>query len=549
MKTTTLIAFALTAASVTARGAPAQVREPSLPDRPKLEAASLDRLAGLAPLAAGAPWLALEHALGEMARIEHVIPAGTLAGLERLEMLETAVPQGLAGASMALAFAEAALAASAPALAWLGTVTPRLQERSAAGPRPAWATQDPADSLYRAAREALNRNDYARAADLFGEIIRRYPRSEYAPDAYYWQAFALYRKGGVEDLRAAVRLLDQQKARHPKAATLAESEALATRVRGQLARLGDADAAESLTKAAAGSEAACSSENDEVRAAALNALLQMDAGRAMPILEKVLARRDACSAPLRRRAVFLVSQKVTPETEDILLDLVRNDPDREVREQAVFWLSQVDTDRAVAALLQILQSTGDARVQEKAIFALSQHDGEQAANALRAYASRADAPAKLRENAIFWIGQKRSADDARFLRDLYGRLGDEKLREKVIFSLSQMGGQDNERWLMQVALDTAVSVGLRKSALFWAGQAGAPLGELTGLYDRMRGREMKKQLIFVYSQRNDPDAVGKLIEIARNERDPELRKAAIFWLGQSDDPRAAEFLLEIISHD
>ena len=43
--------------------------------------------------------------------------------------------------------------------------------------------------------------------------------------------------------------------------------------------------------------------------AALNALLQMDADRALPILRRVLARRDTCSEILRRKAVFLVAQK------------------------------------------------------------------------------------------------------------------------------------------------------------------------------------------------------------------------------------------------
>jgi hypothetical protein len=33
------------------------------------------------------------------------------------------------------------------------------------------------------------------------------------------------------------------------------------------------------------------------------------ARQAMPILQMVLARRDACSVALRRKAVFLVSQK------------------------------------------------------------------------------------------------------------------------------------------------------------------------------------------------------------------------------------------------
>ena len=45
---------------------------------------------------------------------------------------------------------------------------------------------------------------------------------------------------------------------------------------------------------------------------------------------------------------------------------------------------------------------------------------------------------------------------------------------------------------------------------------------------------------------DDPAAVERLIEIARNETDPDLKKQAIFWLGQSNDPRAAEFLLELI---
>ncbi|HXE58582.1 MAG TPA: hypothetical protein VNK43_11330, partial [Gemmatimonadales bacterium] len=36
-----------------------------------------------------------------------------------------------------------------------------------------WATRDPADSLYRAAREALNRGSYRQAADLFRQLRER----------------------------------------------------------------------------------------------------------------------------------------------------------------------------------------------------------------------------------------------------------------------------------------------------------------------------------------------------------------------------------------
>ncbi|TMG80608.1 MAG: outer membrane protein assembly factor BamD, partial [Betaproteobacteria bacterium] len=75
------------------------------------------------------------------------------------------------------------------------------QTASAEVPPPPWAEADAADSLYRAGREAINRGDFRRAAALFGEISAKYPRSQYAPDAPYWRAFALYKSGRDDDLR------------------------------------------------------------------------------------------------------------------------------------------------------------------------------------------------------------------------------------------------------------------------------------------------------------------------------------------------------------
>jgi HEAT repeat protein len=82
--------------------------------------------------------------------------------------------------------------------------------------------------------------------------------------------------------------------------------------------------------------------------------------------------------------------------------------------------------------------------------------------------------------------------------------------------------------------------------LFWAGQGDASIQDLTGLYGSFDDREMRDQLIFVYSQRDEPAAVDKLLDISRRDPDPELRKKALFWLGQSDDPRAAKALQDII---
>jgi TolA-binding protein/DNA-directed RNA polymerase subunit M/transcription elongation factor TFIIS len=437
---------------------------------------------------------------------------------------------------------------------------------------------DVADSLYRAARLALNNGQYTRAADLFGSIRDKYPRSNYVPNTYYWQAFALYRTGSNDALRAAQEALRTQATRYPKASTRRDAEVLLRRVQGALGRLGDADAAAAIAadvdvivpqtvqpaQGAQPPQATIASprgrgpyhlkndscdDDDDIRIAALNAVLQMDADRAVPLLKTVLARRDEGSACLRRKAVFLVSQKRSAETSALLLSAVRSDPDQEVREQAVFWLSQVPGEETVAALDSILS---DARtppeIQDKAIFALSQHRSSRAGAILRAYAERRDAPSDNREKAIFWLGQNRSADNAQFLKDLFKRLDNDDLKEKVIFSLSQMGRTDNYRWLMDIALNESENIELRKKALFWAGQGRTvDVADLVSLYDRTKDREMKDQLIFVYSQRREAAALDKLFAIGRNDPDRELRKKAIFWIGQSRDPRAAQFLQELIN--
>ena len=372
-----------------------------------------------------------------------------------------------------------------------------------------------------------------------------------------------------------------QRTRYPKAATQGDARALTSRIEGELARRGDPDAVARVTQAAEAvsrppsprcrptspappapptpptpptppspgdgdEDDRCGDDEADTKLAALNALQQMDDERARPILQRVLARRDAASACLRRKAVFLIAQQDAAGTEDILLQAVRSDPDREVREQAVFWLSQVGTERAVGALDSILRSSKDPGIQEKALFALSQHGGDRAAQALRAYAERADLPTDLREKAIFWIGQTGGPENDAFLRALYGRLKDESLRDKVLFSISQAGGTQNERWLLGIARDGNQPIELRKKALFWAGQSGASMTDLASLYSSMPDRAMREQLIFVYSQRDEPAALDKLLEIARKDADPELRKKALFWLGQSDDPRAAKALQDII---
>ncbi|HEX7091454.1 MAG TPA: HEAT repeat domain-containing protein [Longimicrobiales bacterium] len=472
-------------------------------------------------------------------------------------------------------------------------------ELEAARP-PAWALQDPADSLYHAAREALTRNEYRRAAELFHEIPIRYPSSTYAGDALYWEAFARYRLGTEDDLRSAMQALQRQAAGYPRAATRGDAQTLMVRINGALAQLGDAAAAEAVARKAAADverqnevqqrvaeavreaqEAAREAQREmqealreaqrealesvrvrgrrdetrdpscpedpqrEVRIVALNALAQLDAESALPILKNVLERKDPCSADLRRNALLVVSRTESPEAEAILLEAARGDPDPGVRERAVRSLANVETETAVAALREILWSSTEFEIQRAALSALYRQESEQAGQILREFAQRDDIQPELREQAIRSIGRRGTAEDAEFLRQLF-HASDPEAKVRIVSALGDMEIEGNERWLLDIALSDAEPPEVRARAVYEAGTHGAPIEELVTLYDAMPDKEIRSRLISVYARRREAAAIDKLIDIARRETDIELRSRAITALARSGDPRVAQVLEEII---
>src|SRR5690606_2572724 len=100
------------------------------------------------------------------------------------------------------------LASTPAALAPSGFEYAFQSGRGLFGPSSLNLPQDPADSLYREARQLLNRGDWRRAAERFAAVANHRPPSGYAADALYWQAFALHRIGGITELRQALASLE-----------------------------------------------------------------------------------------------------------------------------------------------------------------------------------------------------------------------------------------------------------------------------------------------------------------------------------------------------
>lgn len=490
----------------------------------------------------------------------------------------------------------------------------RLVAQVAGDPGPPTAEElhpaDPADSLYRAARTALSDAEYERAAELFAELRRRFPDSEYVADSLYFEALALQRTGGGADVRRALELLAMQQSAYREAATAQDGRALTMRLRSQLAELEQELARirqeeqrvqAELEQARRGEVArsaradrqeserarqevqrqarileemmvrsrqrsaelamradeglgpggqACEDAGEGTRRAALHALLRMDRERARPLLLEVLRDSDPCSAELREQALFMVGRELDDEAVELFLDLaVRDpDPDPDVRGAAVFWLGRADAPEARAAIESILLTADEPEIQEQALLAVGRGDPARATDAIRRFLERDDIDPGMREDAIVWLGQRGGEEGLRYLRTIYETVEDADLRAAIVFGVGRSATAGDRAWLLERVADPSEDPDLRTHAAFALGRTGeVPLEELRGVFTEAADADLKLGLLEIMGRAGEGEALLEtMIEIARSEEDPEVRERAIAWIGRSDDPRAADVLLELI---
>lgn len=435
-----------------------------------------------------------------------------------------------------------------------------------------WAQGDPADSLYRVARESLMRGDYGRAARLFGDLVQRYPKSVYFSNAQYYEALARYKVGTTDDLRQAARILE------PLAKTTAvsanagsgsgaatnvafayrdsrrgaddsEISALYTRVNGALAQRGDKDAAAKIAaiSSPAGS-APCDQEDIQVRTEALNALSQMDPASATPILRRVVERKDDCSASLRRSAVFMLGRRADADAASILIGVAKNDPNANVRVEAINFLPRMPGDAPLATLEEILRSDQDDRIQRAAVRAIMSSDNQKARSTMRSLIDRKDAPVNLRIEAVNSLGGDRATtEDAAYLRALYARADNDRLKEAIIDAVSRMGGAENDQWVLGIVRNPNEPSTLRSAALSrYSRSSTVSIADLAKLYDSADSYDLRSRVVNILGIRKEPEATDKLIDIAKNSTVVSLRKEAINALARKNDPRTTQLLLDIV---
>ena len=278
---------------------------------------------------------------------------------------------------------------------------------------------DRAEHSYSQAMRALESREWARAAEQFSEVASE--GGSRAEGALYWKAYALNKLGRRDE---AVAALDELRKSYPSSRWLNDAKGLEVEIRQ-----------------AAGRPVSPETESDEdLKLLALNALVQSDPERAVPILEKFL--KGPYSPKLKERALFVLSQSGSAKSMSMLAAVAREgNPDLQMK--AIHYLGIMGKKENRQLLAEIYTSSSDTSVK-RAILRSFMVAGDW--ERLVALAKDEKVP-ELRGEAIRQLGVM-GPRTSEALASLYTSDSDPAVRREVLNALSVQG---NARALIDVA--------------------------------------------------------------------------------------------------
>ena len=211
------------------------------------------------------------------------------------------------------------------------------------------------------------------------------------------------------------------------------------------------------------------------------------------------------------------------------------------------WLTDVKADDSVAWLSSLVTSSGDSKKHtDQALAAIAMHETGTATTALEGFAAATN-PMWLREKAAFWLGAGRGHDGLLVLEKLIGD-PDPEFRKKLTFDVSVSREPAAVDDLIRMAKsDSSIPVREQAIFWVGQKASRKAVALLTDTVENDPEVAVKKKAVFAISQLPKDEAVPELLHVAQTNPDPSIRKDAMFWLGQTHDPRALAYFEQILS--
>ena len=209
------------------------------------------------------------------------------------------------------------------------------------------------------------------------------------------------------------------------------------------------------------------------------------------------------------------------------------------------WLTDVNPDESVTWLAGLAKAD-EKHLTDQSLAAIAMHETSKATAVLVGFAEPSN-PLWLREKAAFWLGAGRGHDGYLTLKKLAAD-PDPEFRKKVTFDFfvsHDPAAVDDVIAMAKSDKDVGVR---EQAIFWVGQKAGAKAIAMlkdTIVNDPEVG--VKKKAVFALSQLPKDEAVPELLHVAQTNPDPAVRKDAIFWLGQTHDPRALAYFEQILA--
>jgi len=305
-----------------------------------------------------------------------------------------------------------------PAIALAQEVTPRAATAPLAPlpPMPPRGAKFMYDSgSYESGKSALDNHNYDRAVEIFDRVINARNPSTRIEGAYYWKAYALNKLGKRDEALAA---LGELTSKYPQSSWLNDAKALQAEV-----------------QAAKGQPVAPENQADEdLKLYAINALINSDPERAVPLLESLL-NNPKMSPKLKERALFVLAQSRSDKAHDIVGRYAKGGANPDLQLAAVQYLGTYRSKESRQELSDIYASVSDVNVKRAVLrgYQMSRDTDHLAQIA------KSEQNLDLRHEAVRYLGNLHEDQATATLVSIYGTESDRDIKSEILNSLRNQG--------------------------------------------------------------------------------------------------------------
>lgn len=387
----------------------------------------------------------------------------------------------------------------------------------------------PAMQMFRAGRDLIENEEWAKAAETFRGFIQTYPRDNDVDAALYWYAYSLKKQGHTKEAAKALKRLIKD---FERSGWREEADALLTELAPALGQTEIIDNA--LGK-----------ENEELKIIALQSLFESNPDRALTYVSEWLKPNSTASRRMKESAVSLLGAHGGKQAIPILLDIARNQPDAKLRQTAIHRLGEAGGEQVMDELMSIYTADPDLKIKQQVLHALAEMDGARASAKLLEIAQNQSGDIELRKTAISRLGEREGAFDN--LVRIYDTDRTLEVRKRLLNSFAESNDPRADAKLLEIARN-GDNVELRRYAVRRLGEHNgeAMLDELLRIYQNEQTMEVKRDILNAFSDMNSPRAKTKLYEIARNPAENvDLRRTVINRISDHHDAQAIELLISL----